>query len=159
MEKPQNRSASDPANPDVRSSEAAVVATPQTAPDELAPARSGRPHLVVVVTRPVADGESLPAGTVLVTRFWHPRDRRWSENHFDSLEHALRLFVDESGWVLRQQQELNHPHTWELIFEARREDFANLTTTELLEVVGLSKERVEKVVAAVDRTKKGSAEE
>ena len=123
-----------------------------TSPADSELLRPGRPHLVVVVSRPVADTDHLPAGAVLVTRFWHPRDRRWSENHFESLDHALRLFVDESGWLLRQQQALGAPHAWELIFEARREDFANPTTTELLEVVGLSKERVEKLIADVDRT-------
>lgn len=154
----KNSSPTGPAEEEVRSGEVLAVAAPETAPAGAGLARAGRPHLVVVVTRPVADGEGLPAGTVLVTRFWHPRDRRWSENHFDSLEHALRLFVDESGWVLRQQQELSEAHAWELIFEARRGDFANLTTTELLEVVGLSKERVEKVVAKVDRSKKAGEE-
>lgn len=122
------------------------------APAESIPVRSGRPHLVVVLTRLVTEADHLPPGATLITRFWHPRDRRWSENHFDSLDHALRLFVDESGWILRQQQALDETNAWELIFEARREDFANLTTTELLEVVGLSKERVEKLITEADRT-------
>jgi hypothetical protein len=113
----------------------------------------------VVVTRAVTAADRLPATAVLVSRFWHPRDRRWSENHFESLDHALRLFVDESGWVLRQQQPLAGPHAWELIFEARRADFANLTTTELLEVVGLSKERVERLITEADRTPKASPDE
>jgi hypothetical protein len=158
MAKDMSLSTGGPADREVGSSEALVVASPETAAAGPPLARPGRPHLVVVVTRPVGNGEGLPAGSVLVTRFWHPRDRRWSENHFESLEHALRLFVDESSWVLRQQQELDQPHAWELIFEARREDFANLTTTELLEVVGLSKERVEQVVARVDREKKAADE-
>ncbi|HEV8599636.1 MAG TPA: hypothetical protein VGQ69_09775 [Gemmatimonadales bacterium] len=158
MAKDTSLSTGGPADREVGSNEALVLASPETAGAAPPLSRPGRPHLVVVVTRPVANGEGVPAGSLLVTRFWHPRDRRWSENHFESLEHALRLFVDESGWVLRQQQELNHPHAWELIFEARREDFANLTTTELLEVVGLSKERVEKVVAKVDRSKKAAEE-
>jgi hypothetical protein len=123
-----------------------------TSPAQAELIRPGRPHLVVVVTRPVTEADRLPAGAVLVSRFWHPRDQRWSENHFESLDHAIRLFVDESGWLLRQQQALGAPPAWELIFEARREDFANLTTTELLEVVGLSKERVEKLMSEVDRT-------
>jgi len=158
MAKDMSRSMGGPAGREVDSSEALVLASPETAAAGPPLARPGRPHLVVVVTRPVANGEGLPAGSVLVTRFWHPRDHRWSENHFESLEHALRLFVDESSWVLRQQQELDRTHAWELIFEARREDFANLTTTELLEVVGLSKERVEQVVARVDREKKAADE-
>ena len=54
------------------------------------------------------------------------------------LEHALRLFVDETGWILRQQQSLDAPHAWELIFEARREDFSGPSTEQILEDVGLS---------------------
>ena len=121
-----------------------------TSPAKADLTRPGRPHLVVVVTRPVTEADHLPPAAALVTRFWHPRDHLWSENHFESLDHALRLFVDESGWLLRQQQPLDAPNAFELIFEARREDFANPTTSELLEAVGLSKERVEKLIADVD---------
>jgi len=127
-------------------------ANPDPAPAGPVSTRPGTPHLVVVVTRPALPTDRLPAAAVLVTRFWHPRDQRWSENYFEALDHALRLFVDESGWRLLQQQQLDHAHAWELIFEARREDFANLTTTEMLEAVGLSKEGVEKLIAEVDRT-------
>jgi hypothetical protein len=125
--------------------------TPQTAPITTQAPTSGRPHLVVVSSRPVAPADSVPPQAVLVTRFWHPRDHKWSENYFESVEHALRLFLDESGWQLLQQQQLDGPHNWELIFEARRGDFAGLTTTEMLEAVGLSKEGVEKLIAEVDR--------
>jgi hypothetical protein len=144
-------SPSGPTTPELPSPGAPLAISAATAPAESIVTRPGRPHLVVVVTRPVTQEDRLPEGAVLVTRFWHPRDRRWSENYFDSLDHALRLFVDESGWLLRQQQPLDADNAWELIFEARREDFANLTTTELLEVVGLSKERVEKLVTEADR--------
>ena len=147
-----------PSIPESPATEALAAISAETAPAESILTRPGRPHLVVVVTRPVTEADRLPAGAMLVTRFWHPRDRRWSENHFDSLDHALRLFVDESGWLLRQQQSLDLTNAWELIFEARREDFANLTTTELLEVVGLSKERVEKVLTEADRTAKPASE-
>jgi hypothetical protein len=70
---------------------------------------------------------------------------------FDSLDHALRLFVDESGWVLRQQQALDAPDTHELIFEARREDFSRPSTAEMLEDVGLTREDVAKLLDQVDR--------
>lgn len=102
--------------------------------------RPGRPHLVVVTSRAARAEEPAPDGAVLVTRFWHPRDHRWSENFFESLEHALRLFVDESGWTLLQQQELDVPQAHELIFEARREDFSGPTTEEILRDVGLTPE-------------------
>ncbi len=96
--------------------------------------RPGRPHLVVVRTRAA---EVPGSATDMITRFWHPRDHQWSENRFDSLEHALRLFVDESGWQLLQQQALDGPAAHELIFEARREDFAGPTTEEILRDLGL----------------------
>ena len=52
-----------------------------------------RKHLVVVTTRALAQGESSIQGALLRTRFWHPRDHRWNENDFESLEHAKRLFI------------------------------------------------------------------
>jgi hypothetical protein len=123
----------------------------QAAADPLLTERPGRVHWVVVVTRKL---EQAQGGTVsphsLITRFWHPRDHRWSENVFDSLDHALRLFVDETGWVLRQHQTLDTPEAHELIFEARREDFSRPSTAELLEDVGLSREDVAKLLDRVD---------
>ena len=122
----------------------------EAAPDPLKSERSGRVHWVVVVTRPASDGENAPAGAVLLTRFWHPRDHCWSENAFESLDHALRLFVDESGWVLRQQQALDGPHAHELIFEARREDFSRPSTEQILEDVGLTPQDVAKLLHRVE---------
>jgi hypothetical protein len=122
----------------------------ETAADPLRSERSGRVHWVVVVTRPLSKEDNAPEGMVLVTRFWHPRDHRWSENSFESLDHALRLFVDESGWVLRQQQALDGPHAYELIFEARREDFSRPSTEEMLEDVGLSPQDVAKLLNRVE---------
>jgi hypothetical protein len=119
----------------------------QAAPDPLLTDRPGRVHWVVVTTRRVDGGGS---GSIQ-TRFWHPRDHRWSENVFDTLDHAIRLFVDESGWVLRQHQTLDAPETHELIFEARREDFSRPSTAEMLEDVGLSREDVAKLLDRVDR--------
>jgi hypothetical protein len=122
----------------------------ETAPDPLISERSGRVHWVVVTTRAVSEEDRAPAGMVLMTRFWHPRDHRWSENAFESLDHALRLFVDESGWVLRQQQALDGPHAHELIFEARREDFSRPSTEQMLEDVGLSPQEVAKLLNRVE---------
>jgi hypothetical protein len=118
----------------------------QTAVDPLLSERSGRVHWVVVTTRAARQGENVPAGAVLLTRFWHPRDHCWSENAFESLDHALRLFVDESGWVLRQQQALDGPHAYELIFEARREDFSRPSTEQILQDVGLTPQDVAKLL-------------
>jgi len=110
----------------------------------------GRVHLVVVSTRPVNVGETAPAGAVLQTRFWHPRDQRWSENFFESLDHALHLFIEESGWVLRQQQALDRPHAHELIFEAHRQDFSRPSAEEMLRDVGLTPRDVAGLIQRVD---------
>jgi hypothetical protein len=122
----------------------------ETAPDPLRSERSGRVHWVVVRTRALSEQDRAPAGMVLMTRFWHPRDHRWSENAFESLDHALRLFVDESGWVLRQQQALDGPHAHELIFEARREDFSRPSTEQMLKEVGLDPQDVAKLLNRVE---------
>jgi hypothetical protein len=132
-------------------SEAVLDPQPEEAPAPLTPTRPGRVHLVVVITRAVRPEDGAMAGAVLVSRFWHPSLRRWSENSFESLEHALHLFVDESGWVLRQQQALAEPHAFELIFEARREDFSRPSTEAILHDVGLTPEDVADIIGRVER--------
>jgi hypothetical protein len=124
----------------------------QTAADPLMSERPGRVHWVVVVTRRVEPRDKVPPDSTLITRFWHPRDHKWSENVFDSLDHALRLFVDESGWVLRQHQALDAPGAHELIFEARREDFSRPSTEQMLQDVGLSPEEVATLLDRMDRS-------
>ncbi|HEU5169020.1 MAG TPA: hypothetical protein VFU46_00710 [Gemmatimonadales bacterium] len=121
---------------------ALVSPAPATAAAPAISDRPGRVHLVVVVSRAVRDTDRVPPGMALLTRFWHPRDRRWSENAFESLEHALHLFIEESGWTLRQQQAIDGPHAYELIFEARRVDFDRPSTEEILADVGLTRQQV-----------------
>ena len=133
-----------------RSEAEALAPALKTAPDPLRAERPGRMHWVVVITRAVQAGDEVPAGAMLLTRFWHPRDHRWSENAFESLDHAIRLFVDESGWVLRQQQSLDGPQRHELIFEARREDFSRPSTEQILQEVGLTPQDVAKLLKRVD---------
>ena len=125
----------------------------QPAPDPAAdhPARPGRVHLIVVVTRAATAADAAPLAVVLVSRFWHPSLHRWSENSFESLEHAIHLFVDESGWVLRQVQALDERHAYELIFEARREDFSRPSTEAMLKDVGLTPEDVADLIERVER--------
>lgn len=123
----------------------------ETAPDPMRSERPGRIHWVVVMTRAPTLEDKAPAGTTLLTRFWHPRDRCWSENAFESLDHALRLFVDESGWVLRQHQPLDAPQAHELLFEARREDFSRPSTEQMLQEVGLTPEDVADLLHRVNR--------
>jgi hypothetical protein len=131
--------------------EAVLELQPETAPAPTHPSRPGRVHLVVVMTRGVTPKDHAPPGAMLVARFWHPSLRRWSETPFESLEHALHLFVDESGWVLRQQQALDGPHAFELIFESRREDFSRPSTEAMLQDVGLSAEDVADLIERVER--------
>ena len=128
-----------------------VLPAVEASADPLRTERPGRVHWVVVMTSRVATREASEGAPTIHTRFWHPRDHRWSENVFDSLDHALRLFVDESGWVLRQHQALDLPDAHELIFEARREDFSRPSTAEMLEDVGLTREDVAKLLDRVDR--------
>lgn len=127
-----------------------AVPVPLPAAEAEAPGRPGRPHLVVVRTRAVTPEDNAPEGATVHTRFWHPSDHRWSDNVFDGIEHALRLFIDESGWTLRQQQRLDGPLAAELIFEARREDFSRPSTEEILEDVGLSPRDVARLIERVD---------
>jgi hypothetical protein len=119
---------------------------------------AGRPHLVVVRTRAIdrVREPEAPGRTVLLTRFWHPRDRTWSTNYFESLEHALRLFVDESGWRLMQQQALDAPHRHELVFEARRADFTRPSTEDLLREIGMTPATVADLL---DHPERGTGEE
>jgi len=128
----------------------ARTSLPEVAPAPDRPPRPGTPHLVVVVTRELTQDDNAPAGAVLVTRFWHPRDRRWSENYFESVDHALRLFLDESGWTLIQRQELAGRHEHELIFEARQADFSGPSTEEILHQAGLTPQNVADLLDEID---------
>lgn len=133
------------------SMEPAPATALETAADPLLSERSGRVHWVVVITRAPRPEDKVPPGITLLTRWWHPRDRRWSENTFESLDHAIRLFVDETGWVLRQQQALDAPQAHELLFEARREDFSRPSTEQILHEVGLTPEDVTDLMKRVER--------
>ena len=140
-----------PPRPSFEAPESGVELQPATQPAPAYPERPGRVHLVVVVTRAVTPADSAPPGAVLMSRFWHPSLHRWSETAFESLEHALHLFVDESGWVLRQQQAVEGRHAYELIFEARRENFSRPSTEAMLEDVGLTREDVADLIGRVER--------
>jgi hypothetical protein len=132
--------------------DAALV--PEPLGQQVAPGDRSRVHLVVVVTRSARADES-GAGNgplTLVARYWQPRDQRWVEQSFESLEHVLHLFVDEHGWVLRQQQPLDAPDAHELIFETHREDVAQPSAAEVLEEeVGLAPNDVAELLERVDR--------
>jgi hypothetical protein len=140
-----------PEGPPFDSSEAVLELQPAEQPSPVAPVRPGRMHLVVVMTRAVEAADAAPPGAVLMSRWWHPSLHRWHEAPFESLEHALHLFVDESGWQLRQQQALDRPHAVELVFEARREDFSRPSTEAMLQDVGLTPEDVADLIERVER--------
>jgi hypothetical protein len=140
-----------PGEPTFETPETVLELQPETSPAPGRTHRPGRVHLVVVVTRPVTSKKQAPPGAMLIARFWHPSLRRWNETPFESLEHALHLFVDESGWVLRQQQALDGPQAFELIFEARREDFSRPSTEAMLQDVGLSAEDVADLIERIER--------
>ena len=146
-----------PERPRYEPPEAVLELQPATEPAPSQPMRPGRMHLVVVMTRAATPADAAPPGAVLVSRFWHPSLHRWSENSFESLEHAIHLFVDESGWVLRQQQSLDAPHAFELIFEARREDFSRPSTEAMLEDVGLTPEDVADLMGRIERENGGGS--
>jgi hypothetical protein len=128
---------------------------PSAAEQAVGTAAPSRAHLVVVTTRALREDEKAAAGALLRTRFWHPGEHRWSENDFESLEHAQRLFVDESGWVLRQQQALDVPLAHELIFEARRIDFTRPSREQILRDIGMSPEAVDRMLDQVERRQRG----
>jgi hypothetical protein len=125
---------------------APLAATPLVQPQAERERVAGRVHLVVVRSRALEEAEVAGTDHLLRTRFWHPRDQRWSENDFESLEHALRLFVDESGWVLRQDQGLDGSLAREWVFEAHRADFTGATQEEILTDFGLTPEGVERLL-------------
>ena len=128
---------------------------PSAAEQAVGTAAPSRAHLVVVTTRALREDEKAAAGALLRTRFWHPGEHRWSENDFESLEHAQRLFIDESGWVLRQQQALDVPLAHELIFEARRIDFTRPSREQILRDIGMSPEAVDRMLDQVERRQRG----
>lgn len=135
-------------------------ATPTVVP-AVAPAEQSAPvagprrvHLVVVTTRPAEPASpGQPGGDELriVTRFWHPRERQWHEQRFPAFEHALHFFVDVWGWTLRQQQALDGPDRFELIFAAPWATFADDNAVEVLEEeVGLSPRDAAELVERVE---------
>jgi hypothetical protein len=67
--------------------------------------------------------------------------------------------VEESGWVLRQEQSLVAPLAFELIFEAHRVDFTRPSQEEILREVGLTPESVNRLMQQVDRERRAQERE
>ena len=128
---------------------------PSAAEQAMGTAVPQRIHMVVVTTRALREDDRGVAGAILRTRFWHPWEHRWSENDFETLEHAQRLFIDESGWILRQQQALDAPLAHEMIFEARRIDFTRPSREQILRDIGMTPDDVSDLLGHVDREQEG----
>jgi hypothetical protein len=67
------------------------------------------------------------------------------------MEHAMHLFVEENGWVLRQQQLLDKAGREELIFAVRLDELDQPSARDLLlDEVGLTPEDAEALLDRVD---------
>jgi hypothetical protein len=128
-------------------------AVPQPAVSEqqaesLPPRRS---HLVSVVTRALDPGEVGVSGATLRARYWNPYMRRWSERDYDALESLRRRQIEEEGWELLQEQQLDAPLAVELIFRAHRIDFTRPSREQILRDIGMTPDDVNHLLEDVDR--------
>ena len=122
-------------------------------PAESLPRR--RSHLVVVVTRALSASEAGDSGAVLRARFWNPHERRWSEHDYDGVESLRRRHVEEEGWELLQEQRLDDPFAFELIFKAYRVDFTRPSREQILRDIGMTPDDVSQLLEDVDRRQEG----
>jgi hypothetical protein len=121
-------------------------------PTESLPSR--RTHLVAVVTRALEPGGAGP-GATLRERYWNPHNHRWIEADFDSLDSLRRRHIEEAGWELLQEQELDAPLAVELIFRAHRVDFTRPSREQILRDIGLTPDDVSHLLEHVDREQTG----
>ncbi len=122
-------------------------------PTESLPAR--RSHLVTVVTRALVEGDGGEPGATLRERYWNPHDRRWAETDFDSLESLRRRHIEEHGWELLQEQNLDASLAVELIFKAHRVDFTRPSREQVLRDIGMTPDDVSDLLGHVDREQEG----
>jgi hypothetical protein len=116
--------------------------------ESLPPKRS---HLVVVVTRALDASEVGTSGAALRARHWNPYERRWSERDYDALESLRRGHIEEEGWELLQEQQLDAPLAVELIFRAHRIDFTRPSREQILRDIGLTPDDVNQLLEDVNR--------
>jgi hypothetical protein len=110
-----------------------------------------RSHLVTVITRSVTAADQAEPGATIRERYWNPYERRWSETDFESLESLRRRHIEEGGWELLQEQALDAPLAWELIFKAHRIDFTRPSREQILRDIGLTPDDVSDLLDHVDR--------
>jgi hypothetical protein len=110
-----------------------------------------RSHLVVVVTRTLGEAEAGRSAMVLRARYWNPYARRWSDSEYESIEALRRRHVDEEGWELLQEQQLDAPLAVELIFRAHRIDFTRPSREQILRDIGMTPDDVSHLLEDVER--------
>ncbi len=128
-------------------------ATPQPSvaeqPLESLPPR--RSHLVAIVTRALAAGETTEQGASIRARYWNPHLHRWAEDDYASIDRLRRRHMDEDGWELLQEQPLDGPDAVELIFRAHRVDFVRPSREQILRDIGMTPDDVNQLLEGVDR--------
>jgi hypothetical protein len=110
-----------------------------------------RTHLVAVITRALVEADGAEPGDRLRARYWNPHDRRWNEADYDSLESLRRRHIEEDGWELLQEQQLDAPLSVELIFKAHRIDFTRPSREQILRDIGMTPDDVDHLLEHVDR--------
>jgi hypothetical protein len=118
-------------------------------PSESLPPR--RSHLVTVVTRSLIEADQAEPGATLRERYWNPHDQRWSETDFDSLQSLRSRHIEEGGWELLQEQQLDAPLAVELIFKAHRVDFTRPSREQILRDIGMTPDDVSHLLEHVER--------
>ena len=73
---------------------------------------------------------------------------------FDSLESLRRRHVEENGWELLQEQQLDAPLAVELIFKAHRIDFTRPSREQILRDIGMTPDDVSDLLEQVDRDRR-----
>jgi len=117
-------------------------------PSEVLPAR--RPHLVAVVTRAIREEDAAAPGATIRERFWHPHHHRWMEEDFASLDALRRRHTEEEQWQLIQEQQLDEPLCFELIFKAHRIDFTRPSREQILRDIGMTPDDVSHLLKDVE---------
>jgi len=133
----------------------AVAPVPVVAPQPAESLPRRRTHLVTVVVRALVEGDGAEPGTTLRERYWNPHEGRWSEADFDSMESLRHRHIEEQGWELLQEQQLDAPLSVELIFKAYRVDFTRPSREQILRDIGMTPDDVSDLLGHVDREQEG----